>query len=100
MNCHQKQKTHMKTQIFILSFITMVATSVLGAPGAGATAPSQGAPASPPAAAQPGVNNPNSPSTQPGSPAVGPQTMATNNISGQNMVTNNVSGQNANQPPQ
>jgi hypothetical protein len=92
MNHHQKRKTHMKTQIFILSFIAIAATSLLGAPGAGApdagaSAPSQAMPARPSAGVPPGLNTP---STQPGSPATGPQTM----------VTNNVSGQNTNQPPQ
>jgi hypothetical protein len=88
----------MKTQKFILPIIAMMMTSVFGEPVVGApatvaSAPSQATPARPSSTVSPGVNNPNPTPTQPASPATGPQTFVTNNLSGQTFVTNKASGQ-------
>jgi hypothetical protein len=90
----------MKIQKFILPIIAMMMTSVFGepvveAPATVASAPSQATPARPSSTVPPGANNPNSTPTptQPASPATGPQTFVTNNLSGQTFVTNKVSGQ-------
>jgi hypothetical protein len=113
----------MKTK-FILPLITMVATSVFGAPGAGAaisgggaartapaqTAPAQNAPGGPAPGVPGGLNNPaqtQNPNQNGQQPDVSPNAGVTETnflgqpgspaTSPQNFVTNSLTGQNTNQ---